>query len=384
MKSRVDRELMSRLATSKYDSIRIRPELRAAQVKRSSLMTPALTLYFDEKYDLGATSLRESFVKVNFLTCAMILAISKATILEVPEPLWLRFAAKNLILISVWKLFGLFRRNRRITVTYAIENNDLAALTSIRDRPVFVLQRLFRLLAGAAIRASIDRIVFGSYASQELYYSLRGVRSIPNKLIEELPAKALSGHDRGYLRPGANEAIFVGELDDRKGIRDLMEAWPSVESDLPDAIITVVGGGELESKVRQWCEDRPTSRVYLGLVPHEDTLSHLGQASVLIAPSRRAGRWREQIGLPIVEALSLGTTVVTTDETGLATWLLEHGHVVIPEPRLGEILPRAITAALKSPLDRQAVVGVLPSIPGRIMADSWLHAAKTPGSAEVN
>lgn len=363
---------------SDIKSIRIRPELRAAQVKRSFRMVPALTLYFDEKYDLGDTSLPESFRKVALIECLRVIAGSDAQILEVPEPLWLRFAPKNLLLLATWKLSGVFKRSRRISVTYAIENNDIGSLISPRVSPNPIIERIFSRLAAAAICLSIDRIAFGSSASMSVYLSLPGLKHIEHCLIPELPAKGPEVGERPQgARPGTR-ALFVGELDDRKGILDVMQAWPSVESSLPEASLTVVGGGKHAELVKQWCGERPESRVFCGFLPHQETAWQLSKADVLVAPSRRAGRWREQIGLPIIEALSVGLTVVTTDETGLADWLSQQEHAVLPEADVQSQLAGAIVRALERPISREKVLQSLPAIPGRIAADAWLHASQPP------
>lgn len=359
--------------SSSYSSIRIRPELRAAQVERARRMTPALTLYFDEKYDLGKTVIPSSFRKVSLFQCIRILASTEADVLEIPEPLWLRFAAKNLLLSGAWKLFGLMGRRRRISVSYAIENNELRNLISPTGACHPLVERAARAAAGLFVRFTVDRFVFGSAASRDLYHSLDGVSKIQHRLIEELPARSTRPVPLDSTAESRLRAIFIGELDDRKGILDLTEAWTSVERAVPQASLTVVGGGKYAAAVSQWCAEMPDTRTYAGFVQHDETARIISASDVLVAPSRRAGRWREQIGLPIVEGLSAGVTVVTTDETGLATWLRDNGHVVISEKSVKRDLPAAIIGALKTPLGREAVLATLPEIPGRVASDSWLH-----------
>lgn len=363
---------------SGFNSIRIRPELRAAQVKRAVRMMPALTLYFDEKYDLGETELPTTFRKVNLLQCLRLLAFSNAHILEVPEPLWVRFAPKNLLLLATWKVAGIFKSGKRMAVTYAIENNDIENLLSPGSTVHPLIGRIFRVVAGAAIRLSIDRIAFGSSAAMNVYHSLPGVKNVEHRLIDELPARSVGKGDAiPDAAPGA-KALFVGELDDRKGILVLMEVWPSVEDALPEAVLTVVGGGHHAELVKRWCDERPSTRVFCGFLPHEETAKQFVDSAVLIAPSRRSGRWREQIGLPIVEAVSVGLTVVTTDETGLAGWLSKEGHIVLPETEVDRLLAAAITRALARPIPREKVLQSLPTVPGRITSDSWLHTTLVP------
>jgi glycosyltransferase involved in cell wall biosynthesis len=367
---------------SSYSSIRIRPELRAAQVARAQRMTPALTLYFDEKYDLGETVIPSSFRKVRLLECLWILARSEADVLEIPEPLWLRFAVKNLLLSGAWKFFGFMLRRQRISVTYAIENNELRNLITPTGGCHPLVERATRAAAGLFVRLIVDRFVFGSAASKALYHSLDGVSKIPFRLIEELPARTAHSAPLAPRAKSRPRAIFIGELDDRKGILDLMDAWPSVERAVPKALLTVVGGGKHAAAVSKWCGEKPDSRSYAGFVQHDETARLISDSDVLVAPSRRAGRWREQIGLPIVEGLSAGLTIVTTDETGLATWLSDSGHVVIPEGAVRRDLPIAITQAIKTPLTRDAVLAALPETPGRVASDSWLHTLRLPTSSE--
>ncbi|GAB5077193.1 glycosyltransferase family 4 protein [Arthrobacter sp. AD-310] len=357
-----------------YDSIRIRPELRAAQVERAAYMTPALTLYFDEKYDLGESPLSSNFIKVNLVQALKVLVRRSGRVLEVPEPLWLRWLPKTVLLALVWKTVGIVLRQERVVVTYSIENNDLASLISPR-RPLsrFVL-RLIALCLGTLLRVTVDRIAFGSSAAERLYQSLPGVGSISTKLIEELPA-AKDGRGNPASPGSSAHAVFLGELDNRKGIEHVMAAWSVVEEARPDAHITIAGNGRLASVVESWCAAKPDSRGYAGFVQHHQVPALLDSKAVLVAPSLREGRWREQIGLPIVEALAAGLTVVTTDETGLAQWLRSHGHTVIAEKDVASQLPQALLTTLNNPLNKTEVLDTLPSVAGRIASDAWLHSS---------
>ena len=67
-------------------------------------------------------------------------------------------------------------------------------------------------------------------------------------------------------------------------------------------------------------------------------------------PSQPTSAWREQVGLPIVEGLSYGCTIVTTTETGLAGWLSEHRHRVLPADANEAQLAAAIIDALRRPV----------------------------------
>ena len=96
------------------------------------------------------------------------------------------------------------------------------------------------------------------------------------------------------------------------------------------------------------------------------------RSSALALPSQPTPIWREQVGLPIVEGLAHGCTIVTTTESGLAAWLAAHGHSVIAPGSGAKPLADALVAALQSERGPEAVTADLPAIDGRLAADAWM------------
>jgi glycosyltransferase involved in cell wall biosynthesis len=166
---------------------------------------------------------------------------------------------------------------------------------------------------------------------------------------------------------------FVGVLHERKGLPLLLRAWELVEHEAPEAHLTIMGDGPLAAEAAHWAAESPETRTFLGQVARADVITLLNNISVIAIPSRRWRNWREQINGAIQEALSVGCTVVTTTETGLAPWLREHGHRVVQPNSSAAELAANIVSAIRSPLDAAAVTGSLPARDGRVIADSWLH-----------
>jgi len=365
-------------------SIRILPELRAVQVERAVHMTPARTIFLGEKYDLGKTVLPSSMVRLTLPGTVLDLFLANEAVLELPEPLWLRFLPKAILFSVAWRAGGLLRNRRRQTVTYAIENNDLDSIFFGRRKPKLLVSKMLRVVLRAFVSSTFDRIAFGSAGARESYESLGLGPNVVTRAWDELPAASVAPTKSG----NAESAIFVGRLEARKGVEHLISAWSDVERDLPGARLTIIGGGELDSVVEAWCQARPSSRAWVGEVEHEGIAALIKENDVLVAPSIRWGRWREQIGLPIGEGLQDGLTVVTSDETGLAEWLRDNGHYVIPAERLSSELAKILVGALAHPLPSDVVKNSLPTLPGRIAADHWLHnpldAAPTASPTATN
>jgi glycosyltransferase involved in cell wall biosynthesis len=106
----------------------------------------------------------------------------------------------------------------------------------------------------------------------------------------------------------------------------------------------------------------------------EEIFKRVAAWHVLVLPSRRTRYWREQIGLPILEGLSLGCEIVTTKETALWQWLEDHGHRVLPSHFSKIDLSSLILEGLADTRDPKVITSHLPEIDGRAEADHWLNS----------
>jgi glycosyltransferase involved in cell wall biosynthesis len=168
---------------------------------------------------------------------------------------------------------------------------------------------------------------------------------------------------------------FVGDLAERKGIALLLAAWSSIEEREPDARLTVIGKGDLESVVRN-VADQHASIEMLVDPPRHEIHRTLAAAAVLVLLSQRTVTWREQVGLPILEGLAHGCQVVTTSETGIADWLQDHGHDVVgPLASAGDVADVVLTA-LRRRRSAASALGDLPARDGRLAADDWLSSGE--------
>ncbi|SMG16089.1 glycosyltransferase [Agreia pratensis] len=349
--------------------LRVLPELRASQVEDyRNAGRDGDVIYFSRHYDLGLSDIPPTFHSVTLGQAVRQVLRSEADTFELPEPFWARYAVHTVILALIWRINGLRRGRSRRARLYAIENND--PIMALLGRPVpAALRAVLAAGLGLFILLSYERIAFGSDGAKNAYESLPLVSSIPSGTFLELPTGATDLPTRSS--PGS-KAIFIGNLESRKGLSTLLEAWPQVENDHPASHLTIVGAGALEQRVARWAAEKAQSRSFLGRVEHSQIDPLLDQADVVIVPSERDGRWREQIGLPIVEGLSRGLTVVTTDETGLAPWLRSTGHVVVASPCSPAELAEGILSALECPLPQHDVVASLPREEARIQAARWL------------
>ncbi|MBW9111732.1 glycosyltransferase family 4 protein [Microbacterium ureisolvens] len=347
-------------------TLQVVPELRNYHV---DLLTDdvAALLYFDEKYDLEQRTSRDERIRQVSVMGAVVEAFSSdCDTLDIFEPLWVRNLHKWAVIAFAWKIGHVMRRSR--VVSYCMENNSISALVAGRGRNRRLVTWVFTRVLGLAMSIVYTRLAFASSGAAATYQRLRLSPRVRSQVFTSLPSPdplAVTSGDRSGV-------VFVGRLEERKGIESLMRAWSVVEEQLPDARLDIIGDGPMAPEVRAWATTE--RRAFHSSMAHSLVKSLLLERSVLVLPSIRSGRWREQIGLPILEGLSAGCTIVASDETGLAEWLADQGHRVY-DSSSSTGLVGALLAALNQPLQVREVVASLPSVPTRKTAVEWLRRA---------
>jgi glycosyltransferase involved in cell wall biosynthesis len=366
-----------------HPRVRLYDQVRNAHLERARELEPAAIVYRARRYDFDPR-LTDSLelVQAGTIRAALLVSGSRLEGLEVNEPLYSASLPRTALALFALRL----RRrsgHRPAVVAYAIENRDPFA----GDRPRKLRSRLRR--AGERRLARyvwnrIDRVAFGTSASEALYRARFGdARRWPSHTVVPALPSACNCPDRD--ESVSTDIVFVGDFSARKGIPLLMEAWEDVQTAFPQARLTLVGKGALADEVVAWASHRPSVRVVLD--PPRSRIHELLRASrILVLPSQRTATWREQVGLPIVEGLAHGCTIVTTDETGIADWLREHGHQVVTSRTGAGGLASALREALAEPLPSDQVLASLPRQDGRLEADRWLFrevalAASRPDTA---
>ena len=166
----------------------------------------------------------------------------------------------------------------------------------------------------------------------------------PHLLVRELP----HGIDPHTWRPSGGgpttgqDVLFLANLNARKGIHVLLDAWRSLAPELPEARLLVGGTGtESEAVRRRVAADPALARVeLLGQVDRERVLETLQACDVYCLPSDG-----EPFGMTAVEAMACAKPVVATDAGGLRHVVPAEGGRKVPPGDAG-----ALAAALREVL----------------------------------
>ncbi len=297
-------------------------------------------------------------------------------VLEMPEPLAVPVWPHAVIVHSRVLVHNILRpRSARIRiVTYAIEN--LSPEAKFRGRlplPGWAARAIVSLFGGFLLRTT-DRVVFGTQAALDTYLeALPSAMKRPGLETELVWALPMRGNDLGTeVRPPT--VVFLGTFEERKGIHHLLRAWPRIVSVLPDARLILMGKAGDIDVVREFARTRPEVTL-LEDPPRARIFEVLRESKSLVLFSQPTPVWKEQVGLPILEALSQGCEIVSSDETGIADWLAEAGHQVVAQGADDEELAEAILRSLRSQRTPAEIVAGLPVEDTRKTADDAMFAA---------
>ena len=141
----------------------------------------------------------------------------------------------------------------------------------------------------------------------------------------------------------------MGQLEERKGIHELLEAFSDIHN--PDARLTIIGTGSLRDEIDTLSLNDPRIKA-IGYVSQDKLPQRLAQARCLVLPSVTTAKDREPWGLVVNEAMHSGTPVITTDAVGAAAGgLVEHEiNGLVVEERNTQALGLALARLLD---DRQ-------------------------------
>lgn len=349
---------------------------RSAHLERAVATEPRpVLLYRRTRYDfdqelLNAVNAR----RLGFWSSVAYALSADVDVIEVNEPLSGDSSLPGVAFAAAARLRAAVQgRPRPLLVSYAIENLDPSVL--VRNLPLKARWRhRLRHLTTPLLWRWMDRIVYGTAQAQAVYARAfaRSSRAPRGVLIEALPApEPVAAASREQV------IVFLGDLSERKGFPDVIDAWPDVRSAVPGARLLVIGRGAGADALSSLAaaDERVTAIID---PPRAEIAGLLRAAKVLVLPSRRRPLWREQVGLPLVEGLANGCLIVTTTETGIADWLSRHHHWVLPEADLPERLADALVTALTSTRTPAGVQADLPQVDGRRAAQDWLYRPGTP------
>ncbi len=175
-----------------------------------------------------------------------------------------------------------------------------------------VLEQYFRKLDGLIAVSSVARDSVSKYFPGKY-------RIIPNGIDTERFHPDVKPIDD--LDPNVPKILFVGRFEPRKGLKYLLQAFPHILREVPNAKLVVVGQGVLEHYYRRYVEENIKGSVsFVGHVTAEDLPRYYRSCDIYCSPATGA----ESFGIVLLEAMATQTPIVCSDIPGYRT-LMEDG-----------------------------------------------------------
>jgi glycosyltransferase involved in cell wall biosynthesis len=182
----------------------------------------------------------------------------------------------------------------------------------LRDRLAAVQQRQAYALI-ITCPAAITRVVSSTLQKRRLHVISHAIHSNAYPERSSLPDKP--------------SILFLANIEYRKGIFTLLDAFASVAQAIPDCTLEIWGDGREAEGMRQRVLKAPCAdRIHLRGRASRDRVSEIMRShSVYCMPSHG-----EPFGMTILEAMASGLPVVTTNAGGPAFLIHEQGGRVVP------------------------------------------------------
>jgi phosphatidylinositol alpha-mannosyltransferase len=188
-----------------------------------------------------------------------------------------------------------------------------------------------RIAVSAAARHFIDRYFPGDY------------KVIPNGVDVDRFSRAVP---IARWEDGVRNILFLGRLEPRKGLLDLLKAFRIMQSAGCQCRLLIVGSGPQEREARRYVLTRRLGAVeFLGRVADEEKAALYRTADVFVSPATG----RESFGIVLLEAMAAGTPVVCSDIHGYKGVVRRGREGLLVPPRNPNALAAAILGLLGDP-----------------------------------
>ncbi|MDA8395106.1 MAG: glycosyltransferase family 4 protein [Candidatus Dormibacteraeota bacterium] len=201
-----------------------------------------------------------------------------------------------------------------------------------------ILRRQFRHLDACIAVSEPARRFVARYFPGDYTVIPNGID--PQRFHPEVPPQV------GIRDPRRTTILFLGRLEERKGLSTLLDAYQLLRQVRTDCQLVVIGDGPLRRGYERRVEEEGIPDVrFLGFVPEEEKPAHLTAADIYCAPNTG----KESFGVILLEAMASGRPVVATAIDGFRQVLTDGQEgLLVPKGDEGQ-MARAVSRLLDHP-----------------------------------
>jgi len=178
-----------------------------------------------------------------------------------------------------------------------------------------------------------------------------------NRYFPDYPLRIIpNGIDTSVYRPGLSpirhlrddrvNILFVGRLEKRKGLGDLLRAYRLMRERVKNARLVIVGDGPLRGNAESFIQrHRLPDVVMAGYVPDSVLPRYYDSADIFCAPATG----RESFGIVLLEAMACALPVVATEVPGYMSVLEPAQDSLTVRPKSWRELAAALVILARDP-----------------------------------
>lgn len=205
-------------------------------------------------------------------------------------------------------------------------------------------------LLGLVFRSATSVVVLGEryrrWVIERLGVKPERAKILWNGVPVEAPPRRVHADGKTPL-----DILFLGSLGQRKGTHDLLAALAALPADVPDWRMTFAGPGDIDAFQAKAAELGIGERCrFTGWLDQSGSREVTASADIMVLPS-----YHEGLPLVILEALGLGTPVVTTPVGVIPEVLTDGQDVLFCQPGDVPALADRIAALLRDSGLRQSL-----------------------------
>ncbi len=222
-----------------------------------------------------------------------------------------------------------------IVIEHSADDVDAASRHPGQRR--FILQNAMRFTAIASVNARLTDMLQRLGATHAITLT-NGIAQRPH---------IVNAHNRHGL-----SILTAGQFIKRKGHRDLFAAF--VKAGIPQSRLRIVGTPP-PPLLRQIKRDLPSGAVeVLPTLNNEQLMGEMAKADLFALPS-----WSESFGLVFAEALSVGTPILATTDSGIADHIKSGSHGWLVPPHDVNAIAQCLKNAAGMTQDERRHMGLL-------------------------
>jgi glycosyltransferase involved in cell wall biosynthesis len=201
---------------------------------------------------------------------------------------------------------------------------------------------LFDKISGEKLFEDASRIIATSESESNRYFDVFPDTD-PNKLehiqngvdleIYQDPPRKGGFRTRYGIDPDVPVVLFVGRLDDMKGVDLLIDAFKEVRKQIPTAELFLVGPDDgLQNTLERQVSTLDLEEFihFIGPLYNKSKLEAYVDADLFVLPSKYR---YESFGNVVIEAMACETAVVLTEKCGAAEWIpSDAGRTIAAKP----------------------------------------------------